>query len=90
MNIAIGIDLGTTYSCVGYVENNKVKIITNNLGEYTTPSVVSFKENRLCIGRIAKNLIISNYNNTIYNIKRIIGRKYNDKEIEEEKKKCLI
>ncbi len=86
MNIAIGIDLGTTYSCVGYVENNKVKIITNNLGEYTTPSVVSFKENRLCIGRIAKNLIISNYNNTIYNIKRIIGRKYNDKEIEEEKK----
>ncbi len=87
MNIAIGIDLGTTYSCVGYIEkDDNVKIIVNNLGEYTTPSVVSFRENTILVGRIAKNLMIKNYKNTIYNIKRIIGRKYNDKEVEEEKK----
>ena len=84
MDITIGIDLGTTFSCVGYIEDDKVKIFSNNFGEYTIPSVVSFVHNSILVGRPARNSMISNYNNTIYNIKRIIGRKYNDKEVEEE------
>ena len=76
MDITIGIDLGTTFSCVGYIEDDKVKIFSNNFGEYTIPSVVSFVHNSILVGRPARNSMISNYNNTIYNIKRIIGRKY--------------
>ena len=75
----IGIDLGTTNSCVAVWRNGKVEIIPNQkTGSTTTPSVVSFTETKLLIGEEAKKSISKNYNNTIYEAKRIIGRPYDD------------
>ena len=75
---AIGIDLGTTYCCVGVWKNNNVDIIKNEFGNNTTPSIVSFKENQRLIGEKAKNVIIKNYENTLYDSKRLIGRNYSE------------
>ena len=85
-NIAIGIDLGTTYSCVAVWKNikeEKPEIIPID-GKRTTPSVISFKGNERLIGQNAKNEITKNYSNTIYDIKRLIGRKFNDKIVQED------
>ena len=84
--VAIGIDLGTTFSCVAIWKNGKVDIIANELGDRTTPSFVSFTKDERLVGSAAKNSIISNLSNTIYDIKRIIGRNYNDSNIQEELK----
>ena len=84
MSIAIGIDLGTTYSCVAVWQNNNVEIIANDQGNRTTPSYVSFDDHERLIGNPAKSQAAKNPNNTVFDTKRLIGRQYNDKTVQED------
>lgn len=85
--VIIGIDLGTTNSCVAVLEGGNAKVIENQEGGRTTPSIVAFAEGDILVGQPAKRQMVTNPNNTIFGAKRLIGRRYDEKVVQEDIKK---
>ena len=86
-DLPIGIDLGTTFSCIGVYRNAAVEIIPNEKGDRTTPSIVSFLDNNIYVGEQTEYKRLKDPRNKIYAVKRIIGRNFDDKEVQEDIKK---
>lgn len=84
MSKVIGIDLGTTNSCVAVIEGTQAKVIPNSEGNRTTPSIVGFSENERLVGQPAKRQSVTNAENTIYSVKRLIGRSFSDKAVQKD------
>ncbi|HPB74939.1 MAG TPA: Hsp70 family protein, partial [Chromatiaceae bacterium] len=83
MGKIIGIDLGTTNSCVAIMEGDKVKVIENAEGDRTTPSIVAFTgDNEVLVGQSAKRQAVTNPQNTLFAVKRLIGRRFEEKEVQ--------
>ena len=86
-NVAIGIDLGTTFSCIAVFKNNKIEVIPNEIGDSTTPSIVTFSGNKIYTGEETLRIQTRDPKNTIYGVKRLIGKYFEDREVQDEIKK---
>ncbi|KKU94021.1 MAG: Chaperone protein DnaK [Candidatus Jorgensenbacteria bacterium GW2011_GWA1_48_13] len=87
MSKILGIDLGTTNSAMAVVEGGEPRVLESSEGNRTTPSIVAIsKSNERLVGLLAKRQAVVNPKNTIFSVKRLIGRKYSDKEVQEDKK----
>ena len=85
MGKIIGIDLGTTNSCVAVMEGNTIRVIENSEGARTTPSIIAYQEDgEILVGASAKRQAVTNPRNTIYASKRLIGRKFDEKEVQKD------
>ena len=84
---AIGLDLGTTFSCIGVYRNGGIEIIPNRNGETITPSIVIFTDSEILVGEDTTDFLVKNYDSCIYEIKRLIGRQFSDFKFQEEKQK---
>ena len=83
-DFAVGLDLGTTFSCIGVYKNGEVEIIKNKRGEKTTPSVVIINNDSILVGEDTIDYLVQNYDSCIYEIKRLIGRRFSDIEVKKE------
>ena len=86
MSKVIGIDLGTTNSCIAIMDGSAARVIENSEGARTTPSIVAFTEDERLVGQSAKRQAVTNPENTVFGVKRLIGRRFDDADLAKDKK----